>query len=117
MISEYYTEKWNDFNAISGIGIDTFVPIISGGSITQISRIEFDSLRKDVQEMRELLTKALAYDRMTNQAECSNEEKLDRLEKIAQFAGIDCTDLFKELRKIHAKKPRKRRVRRVKKSS
>jgi len=126
MISDHYDKKWDEYKKIiqqPGPGQGPFYPPttivpIDASTVTttfiQISRTEFENLKKQVEEMRELLTKALAYDRMTNQAECSNEEKLDRLEKVAKFVGIDCDDLFKELRKVHAKKPRKRRTRRVK---
>jgi hypothetical protein len=120
MISDHYDKKWDEeYKKIiqqphpgTLYPPTTIMPIDTSGMapiFTQISRTEFENLKKQVEEMRELLTKALAYDRMTNQAECSNEEKLDRLEKVAKFVGIDCDDLFKELRKVHAKKPRKRR--------
>jgi hypothetical protein len=108
MISDHYDGKFDEWKKIINPNptIPPMGPGVGLGGIPYISRTEFDNLKRQVEEMKELLTKALAYDRMTNQAECSNEEKLDRLEKIAKFAGIDCADLFKELRGIHAKKKR-----------
>lgn len=73
-----------------------------------VSRLEFDELKRQVSEMKELLTKAFEYDKMTNQVECANDEKLARLEKIAEFVGIDCKELFEKLRSTHVAKPKKK---------
>ncbi len=121
MIANHYDGKFDEWKRVIGPTYPTPYPpydpgrSVGGSAFNPISRGEFEALQREVREMKELLTKALEYDKMTNQAECSNEDKLDRLEKIAKFAGIDCDDLFNELRSIHAKKPK--RVRKVKKST
>lgn len=59
----------------------------------KISSME-DEFRKEMLEMKELLKKAIQYDKMTNQPNCQNEEKILLLKKVAELVGVDLNELF-----------------------
>lgn len=61
---------------------------------TPVSREEFDQLRKEVSELKQVLEAALKFDLNTGQPDCENKEKLDKLRKIADIVGISLDDLF-----------------------
>ena len=80
MIGDHYSKKWET------LPIDAF----------NVSRGEFESLRKEVQEMKELLKKAIKYDESHNQPECQIEEKIELLRKVAKLVGVDLDDVLKK---------------------
>lgn len=53
-----------------------------------VTREEFDSLKREIAEMKELITKARAYDAANGEPACENDEKLELLRKIAEKVGI-----------------------------
>ena len=59
-----------------------------------INHEELIALRKEVQEMKELLIKAKLYDEATNQPHCEQEEKVALLKKIAELVGVDLSEVF-----------------------
>lgn len=59
------------------------------------TKAEFDQLKKEVEEMKELLKKAVDYDRRTGQPDCQNDEKIVLLRKIAEIVGVDLNEVFK----------------------
>ena len=65
--------------------------IISGGEVT---RAEFDQLKRDMQELKELLKAAKRYDEATGQRDCEMEEKIALIRKFAEIAGVSMEDLF-----------------------
>lgn len=72
---------------------------IGSGTITiypqpEISRAEFDELKRQVAEMKELLKRAKAYDEATGQADCEMDEKMDILRKVAKMVGVDLGDVL-----------------------
>lgn len=60
-----------------------------------VNRHEFNKLREDVNEMKELLRKANEYDKRRGEPSCQNEDKLDMLRKIATAVGVDLDEAFK----------------------
>ena len=59
-----------------------------------ISRDEFEKLNKEVQKIKSLLIKAKIYDQETGQPDCSIDEKVEFLKKVAEFVGIDLDEVF-----------------------
>jgi hypothetical protein len=57
-------------------------------SLPAVTKAEFDELKKQVQDMKELLEKAADYDRRTGQPDCEMEDKVAFLRKVAEFVGI-----------------------------
>lgn len=59
-----------------------------------VSRAEFDKLRKEVEELKELLKAAKRYDEATGQPDCEVAEKVDLIKRIAKLVGVDMEDVF-----------------------
>lgn len=58
------------------------------------TREEFDQLKKEVLEMKQLLIKAKAEDVATGQKDCEMEEKLKVLRAVADLVGVDLNDVI-----------------------
>ena len=80
--SRYPTIPWSPVHPIPGI--------------SAVSRAEFEALRKEVLELKELLTAAKKFDDATGQPECENEAKLQLLRDVAKAVGVDINDIFQE---------------------
>lgn len=106
MIGDYYNDKWKPSEPWG----PTTIPLTPGDfpprperkivgdlfSGLPVSRKEFEQLKKQVEEMHELLKRAHEYDLRTNQHECHMDEKVELLKKIAKVFGIDLKDIFGE---------------------
>ena len=57
------------------------------------SREEFDALKRDVEDMKKLLVRAIEYDKRTGQPDCETEEKIAFLRRVAEFVGVDLDDI------------------------
>lgn len=101
MISDHYTNKFqqqNDYlqqqllqqrlqqSGLSGV---------AGSFPSYISRQEFEELKKEVLEMKELLKHAVEYDKRTGQPDCHMDEKVVLLKKVADAVGVSLDDVFK----------------------
>lgn len=62
--------------------------------ITNVTREEFEALRSEVAEMKELLIAAKRIDEVTGQPDCEMEEKVDLLRRVAEAVGVDLGDVF-----------------------
>lgn len=109
MVGDYYKDKWIPI-PLPQVPFDPnspwpaperprgpaprqdIVTILTGGEIT---REEFNALKKEVEEMKELLTRALEYDKRTRQEHCEIEEKMELLRRVAAAVGIDLDDILK----------------------
>ena len=59
-----------------------------------VTREEFEALRKDVQELKELLKAAKKFDDATGQHDCEKEENVKMIKKIAEAVGVDLSELL-----------------------
>ena len=59
----------------------------------EVSRAEFETLKRQVEEMTALLKKAREYDDRTGQPDCETDEKVDLLRKVAKLVGINPSEL------------------------
>ena len=86
MIGDHYRDKWNPV-------IEKFpnLPMFQGN----ITKEEFLALKKDVEEMKELLKRAIEYDKKNNEPHCETEEKIKLLKQVAHAVGVDIEELFK----------------------
>jgi hypothetical protein len=84
MIGDHFHDKWNQppYNQY-------------WQDLSKITRQEFDALKKEVEEMKELLKKAKLYDEKNNEPNCEIEEKIKTLKKIAELMGVDLNDVLK----------------------
>jgi len=60
-----------------------------------VSRAEFEALKKEVEELRELLKAAKKFDDATGQPDCENDEKLAALRAVAEALGVDLGEFAK----------------------
>lgn len=92
MVSDHYKDKWSDPNS----GMYSYTGISSAAAYNSlfVSRLEFEELKKEVLEMKELLKKAKEYDDRTNQPNCEIEEKMELLKKIAKVFNVDLDDVL-----------------------
>lgn len=60
------------------------------------SKLDFDNLKNEVEEMKELLRKAKIYDEQNNEPNCEIESKMIFLREIADMVGVDLDDVLKK---------------------
>lgn len=85
MIADHYTDKWQ----VQRWSVQ-LPQVIQPGP----SQAEFDALRREVADLKELLLKAKAYDAATGQPDCEMAEKVALLKKVAEFVGVDLREVF-----------------------
>ena len=56
---------------------------------SDISRQEFDALRREVQELKKLLEAAKKFDEVTGQPDCAMEQKVKLIKEVAKLVGVD----------------------------
>lgn len=57
------------------------------------TREEFDALKREVEEMKELIKRAKEYDEKNNEPDCEIEEKMELLRKVAALVGVSLDDV------------------------
>lgn len=62
---------------------------------SQVSRAEFDALKKEMEELKKLLLAAKKFDQATGQPDCEMEQKVKLIKAIAEMVGVDLTDVFR----------------------
>lgn len=60
----------------------------------EVTKAEFEALRKEVMEMKELLKRAKAFDERTGQPDCEMDDKMAILRRVAKAVGIDLEDVL-----------------------
>jgi hypothetical protein len=63
---------------------------------TQNVEKDIDDLRKEVQEMKELLKRAIKYDEDNKEPHCETKEKIEWIRKVAEAVGLTLDDVFGE---------------------
>lgn len=85
MIGDHFNDKWKQ---------PPYQQIFT--NIPDVSRAEFEALKKEVEEMKALLKRAKEYDEKNNEPNCEIEEKMAMLRKFADAVGIDLEDVIKK---------------------
>lgn len=80
---------------------DTFIPrwpdyTPTRPLIDQVTRQEFDDLKKEVAELVKLLKAAKRFDEATGQPDCEMDDKVALIKRIAGELGVDLGDVFGE---------------------
>lgn len=68
-------------------------------SIPEVSRTEFDALKKEMQELKKLLMAAKKFDEATGQPDCEIDDKVKLIKEIAKLVGVDMAGVFDSKRK------------------
>lgn len=82
MVTDHWNKQHPDMDKYFGLGWP------------QVSRIEFEALRKEVLELKELLKAAKLIDIATDQPNCEKEENVKLIKKLAESLGVDMEDLL-----------------------
>lgn len=90
MIGDHYTEKWREYPWWTQPQ-----PTTIQYSISQISRKEFDALKKEVEDLKKLLIRAKAYDERNGEPDCEIEDKMALLRAVAKAVGVDLDSVLK----------------------
>lgn len=99
MVGDHFNDKWKDPSyplypqiqktiTTDSINLNEYLR----GSVT---RTEFDALKKEVEEMKKLLERALEYDKKNNEPHCEMEDKVALLKKVAEAVGVNLDEIFK----------------------
>ena len=54
----------------------------------QVSRAEFDALKKDMEELKKLLKAAKDFDEAAGEPDCETDEKVALIRKLAKLVGV-----------------------------
>lgn len=76
----------------------SFIPSAPGvhwPPLDTVPRAEFEKLRLEVEELKKLLAAAQQFDVKTGQHECEQAEKIAFLKKLAEFVGVDLTEVLR----------------------
>jgi len=91
MVGDHYGDKWEPWKD----RIKPFSDIFPTQTAPQIiNTIELQKLRDEVREMKELLKRAIQYDKDNNQPDCEKPEKIAFLKRMAEMVGITLDDVF-----------------------
>lgn len=88
MVGDHYRDMWRPnpwYSSVTPNGLDSYV---------FVSKREFDELKRQVDEMKALLTRAKEYDARTGQADCEMDEKVDVLRRVARLVGVDLDEVL-----------------------
>ena len=88
MIGDHYTDKWRPYT------VPYTNPVITVTKFPEVTSQEFQDLKKEVLEMKELLKKAIQYDKDHNEPHCEIEDKVKTLKAMAEAMGVSLEDVF-----------------------
>ncbi len=61
-----------------------------------VPRSEFEALKREIEDMKKLLERAVAYDERNNEPHCEMEDKVALLKKVAAMVGVSLDDVLGE---------------------
>lgn len=67
-------------------------PAVPGAIPDGVSRLEFEELKRDIQDIKDLLKRAAKYDEENGEPECETGEKVALLKRLAELVGVDLSD-------------------------
>ena len=60
----------------------------------QVSKRDFDALKREMEELKKLLEAAKKFDLLTGQPECQAADKIKFIKMLAKFLGVDLGDVL-----------------------
>jgi hypothetical protein len=91
-VGDYYTRRLPETPYWPGI--QPHLGQAVGGVLMPVSRLEFDALKKDVEELKKLLLAAKKFDDETGQPDCEVESKVALIKKLADLVGVSMEEVF-----------------------
>jgi hypothetical protein len=62
--------------------------------LTQVTRIELDALKREVEQLKQLLIGAVEYDKKNNEPHCEMDTKVELIKQIGKALGVDLENIF-----------------------
>lgn len=109
MVGEFYGDKWRGKPywewtppvypspyTIPGTGTGNIPVVIPQSPVNPKAptQEEFDALKQEVLEMKELLKRAKKYDEDNGEPDCEMDDKIATLKKVADLVGVDLSEIF-----------------------
>lgn len=96
-VGDYYGRRWPEkYPWVPNVTPQSPPP--TGDKIvlapSEVSRKEFEALKKDVEEALRLLKNAKEIDRVTGQPDCEMDEKVAIIKRFAEVVGVDLSEVF-----------------------
>lgn len=97
MVGDHYRDKLDDrpwfpqvqpFRPYPERPGDVTIPVVP------IDRQEFELLKREVEDLKELLKRAKKYDDDNHEHECEVDEKMDLLRRVAELVGVKLDDVI-----------------------
>lgn len=60
----------------------------------QVTKQEFDALKKEMEELKKLLKAAKKYDEAMGESDCEMDEKVALIKKFADLVGVNMDEIF-----------------------
>jgi hypothetical protein len=90
-IGDSFGDKWKPFVYPE---VSHPEPIKYSFNYPAVSVEEFEALKKEVKELKELLLAAKKFDEATGQPDCHMDEKVAILTAVAEAMGVDLSEIF-----------------------
>lgn len=95
MVGDHYRDKWQrEWPNLPGTQPVGPSPLPAGLRHPEVTRAEFDALKRDVLEMKALLKRAKIYDEENGEPDCEIDEKMALLRRMADFVGVDLDEVI-----------------------
>ena len=94
---DQFPERWPDVYPYIPQGTWTINPGVSLHEFEEYKKNnekEIASLKKELEELKELLKAAKTFDEKTGQPECEMDDKIDFIKKVAEMIGVNFDDIF-----------------------
>jgi hypothetical protein len=99
MVSEHYLDKWRkrewwektrpDYPYVpDSIPIPKW-PYVPEVDLDKVSREEFNRVKQELEDLKQLLKRAQKYDIDHNEPDCEVDEKVDTIKTIAKAFGVE----------------------------
>lgn len=89
MVGDFYGQKWQPYVVPQPPSVINPAPVV-----VNVPPADYEQLKRDVADMKELLTRAKKYDEEHGEPECEKQEKIATLRAIAKLVGVDLSDLL-----------------------
>lgn len=93
VVGDFYADRWKWVPQYPPVVVPNVYPPQQHFTLG-VSRAEFDALKREVAEMKELLIAAKRIDEVTGQPDCEMAEKLAVLRRVAELVGVDLDDVL-----------------------
>lgn len=89
MVGDFYGDKFKPFIVPQPAPVINPAPLV-----VNVPPADYEQLKRDVADMKELLKRAKKYDEEHGEPDCQMEEKIKILKAVAKFIGVDLTDVL-----------------------